>query len=91
MEQTFRTMLGAHTGNTGATSPNDDRHITEVFLSKLQPGYKGPMIARIRLWLESAGIAYKDVKVLRGFATFALVCFKAERDAAPIQMQSSID
>ena len=93
MEQKFRTMLGVHTGNTGATSPNDDRHLTEVFLSKLQPEYKGSMIARIRLWLEGAGIAYKDVKVLREFATFAFVCFntQTERESALILMQSSID
>ena len=50
------------------------------------------MIARIKLWLEGAAIPYKDVKVLRGNATFAFTCFnsESERDAALASMTSSI-
>ena len=42
MEANFKAMFGAHTGNTGATSVVDDRHLTEVFLSKLSLNIRDP-------------------------------------------------
>ena len=51
------------------------------------------MVARVKRWLESAVIPYKDVKVSRGFATFALGCSnnQTERDAALGLMNASIN
>ena len=93
MEQRLKAAMGDLAKGAPINYEEDDRHRTEVFLSKLTPDPKVSMQARIKLWLEGASIHYKDVKVLRENATFAFICFRteSERDAALGQMTASIE
>ena len=65
MEQRLKAAMGDLIKGAPINGEEDERHRTDVFLSKLTPEPKRSMLARIKQWLERASIQYKDVKMLR--------------------------
>ena len=57
MEAKMKSLMGAGPTTESPSSVVDDMYLKEVFLGKLTPEYKGSMTARIKRWLEGAGIS----------------------------------